>query len=119
MRFYQERILCSIYNRTLFRPKDTEIRRYIILIEYLRGQFRHKKCLPPFSLPPYEDFKCLIPLCSSNSHEYNNYDKPACNFSSTPSLFTCPQAKGTPQVRSPSTHQRTPFKLYLLQESNE
>ena len=34
-------------------------------------------------------------------------------FPPTPSLFTCP-ANVTLQVSSPSTHQQTPFKLYLL-----
>ena len=65
------------------------------------------------------------PLCSSKSHQYDNYDKAlyiVCSYhyshkANLKAVLTC--APGlTNSPTSPSTHQERYFKVYLLQESD-
>ena len=45
-----------------------------------------------------------LPLCSSRSHKYNNYDKATYIVSSNLCLFTCSQATGFPWNPYPQRH---------------
>ena len=45
-----------------------------------------------------------LPLCSSRSHKYNNYDKTTHILSSNLRLFTCSQATGFPWNLYPQRH---------------
>ena len=45
-----------------------------------------------------------LPLCSSRSHKYNNYEKATCIVSSNLCLFTCTQVTGFPGNPYPQRH---------------
>ena len=85
----------------LFTPQEAEIGRYFQIEQFsgqLPGQFSYgvpcTKVSLVFGLSPS---LCMItlsplPLCSSRSHKYNNYDKGTYIIFSNLCLFTCPQA---------------------------
>ena len=89
----------------------------------------HKSWCPLRDLHPLHMMTLNLPssppICYSKPQKCN-YDKALDIVSSSSQstkanlftrLFTCPQVKQL--STSPLTHQRTPFKLYLLQESDQ